>query len=101
MLGFLSVPVFSTSLITLHLKNADIDWTRDYVRDMPNEPLGRLFVVGGFMHGPGNLALTAFAIAIELNIAAGQMKRTGVAVFLAWEFWASVQLIRAGASRGP
>jgi len=58
LLGLLGVAVFVSSLIVLHLMmSTGIDWMRDYVSNLANEPLGWVFVVGAFVHGWGNLAL--------------------------------------------
>lgn len=58
LLGLLGVVVFVSSLIVIHLVSTDIDWMRHYVSNLANEPLGRVFVLGAFVHGAGNLALT-------------------------------------------
>ena len=39
-------------------------------------------------------ALTVFVIAIQLDIAPGLAERVALAVFLVWEVWAGVQIIR-------
>ncbi|MDT8449126.1 MAG: DUF998 domain-containing protein [Wenzhouxiangellaceae bacterium] len=41
------------------------------------------------------MALTGFLITIQLDIAPGLAERVALAIFLVWEIWASVQLIRA------
>ncbi len=58
MLGLLGVVAFVSSLVVLHLMSTGIDWIRDYVSNLANEPLGWVFVGGAFVHGWGNLALT-------------------------------------------
>jgi len=58
LLGLLGIVVFMTSLIVLHRVSNDIDWVRDYVSNLANEPYGWLFVGGGFVHGLGNLAVS-------------------------------------------
>lgn len=40
------------------------------------------------------VALTAFVIAIQLDVAPGLAERVALAIFLVWEIWISVQLIR-------
>ncbi len=57
-LGLLGVLAFSSSLIVVHGMGTGIDWVRDYVSNMANEPLSWVFVTGAFIHGWGNLALT-------------------------------------------
>ena len=57
--GIVGVVAFTSSLITLHLFRPDIDWTRGYVSDFANGPLGSLFIVGAAVHSLGNLALSA------------------------------------------
>lgn len=39
-------------------------------------------------------ALTAFVIAIQLDVMPGLAERVALAIFLVWEIWVSVQLIR-------
>ena len=39
-------------------------------------------------------AVTAFVIAIQLDIAPGLAERVALAVFLVWEVWACLQIIR-------
>ncbi|MAZ05070.1 DUF998 domain-containing protein [uncultured Marinobacter sp.] len=190
LLGLAGVAVFGTSIIALHLTGSGVGWTDDYVSDLANQPFGWLFMVGGFAHGGGNLALalglrgalrpgrwrtwavtllglasvgillvalfpveapgqapsvsgqlhraaastafalelaalfvfsaafrrqrvwrrrravslalsaiaatalTVFVIAIQLDIAPGLAERVALAVFLVWEVWAGVQIIR-------
>lgn len=191
LLGLSGVAVFGASIIVLHLTGSGVDWTRDYVSNLANQPLGWVFMAGAFVHGWGNLALTlglrgalrpgrlrswavllfglaavgilltalfpieahgqtpgvsgqihraaasaafalelaalfvfsaafgrqrvwrrqrafslalsviaavaltAFVIAIQLEMASGLAERVALAIFLVWEIWASVQLIRA------
>lgn len=57
-LGLLGIAVFIFSLILLHQVSNDIDWLRDFVSNLANEPYGWLFVGGGFIHGLGNLAVS-------------------------------------------
>lgn len=40
------------------------------------------------------VALTAFVIAIQLDMAPGLAERVALAIFLVWEIWACIQLIR-------
>lgn len=40
------------------------------------------------------IAVTLFVIAIQLDVAPGLAERVALAVFLAWEIWASLQLIK-------
>ncbi|MBL39508.1 DUF998 domain-containing protein [uncultured Marinobacter sp.] len=40
-------------------------------------------------------ALTGFAISVWLDLAPGLAERVAVAIFLVWEIWAGIQLIRA------
>lgn len=40
------------------------------------------------------VALTAFVIAIQMDVAQGLAERTAMVVFLTWEIWVSLQLIR-------
>ncbi len=40
------------------------------------------------------VALTAFVLAIQVGVAPGLAERAALAVFLAWELWASFQLVR-------
>jgi len=42
------------------------------------------------------LALTAFAIAIQTDVAPGLAERVSLAIFLVWEIWAGLQLNRRG-----
>jgi len=58
LLGLLGIAVFLLALIVLHLMGTGIDWTRDYVSNLANEPIGWVFITGAFVHGWGNLALT-------------------------------------------
>lgn len=191
LLGLSGIAVFVSSIFLLHLTGSSIDWTRDYVSDLANEPFGWVFMGGAFVHGWGNLALTlglrgalrpgrlrtwavllfglaavgllltalfpvdapgqapgvsgqihraaasaafalelaalfvfsvafgrqrawrrkravslvlsvaaavaltVFVIAVQLDIAPGLAERVALAIFLVWEIWASVQLIRA------
>lgn len=57
-LGLLGIAVFIFSLILLHQVSNDIDWLRDFVSNLANEPYGWLFIGGGFIHGLGNLAVS-------------------------------------------
>lgn len=56
--GLLGLVAFASSLIVLHLKSSNIDLMDHYVSNLANHPLGRVFMVGAFVHGWGNLALT-------------------------------------------
>ena len=58
LLGLAGVAVFGAAIIALHLTGSGVDWTSDYVSDLANQPFGWLFMVGAFVHGWGNLALT-------------------------------------------
>jgi len=58
LLGLIGIVVFMTSLIVLHRVSSDIDWVRDFVSNLANEPYGWLFAGGGFVHGLGNLAVS-------------------------------------------
>lgn len=58
MLGLLGMVAFVISLVVMHMMVAGIDWRRDYVSNLANEPFGWVFIVGAFVHGWGNLALT-------------------------------------------
>lgn len=58
LLGLLGVVLFVTSLIIVHSMITDFDWMSEYVSNLANEPLGRVFIIGSFIHGCGNLALT-------------------------------------------
>lgn len=191
LLGLLGLVAFASSVIALHLTSNDIDLTHHYVSNLANQPLGWVFMVGAFVHGWGNLALTlglraalrpgrlrtwavllfglaaagillaavfpidahdqtpgvsgrihraaasatfalelaalfvfsaafghqrrwrrqraislalagsaavaltAFVIAIQLDVMPGLAERVALAIFLVWEIWASVQLIRS------
>jgi len=190
LLGLSGVAVFGMSIIVLHLIGSGVDWTREYVSNLANQPYGWLFIAGAFIHGWGNLALnlglrgalrpgrlrtwavllfglasvgillaalfpiepsgqppdvpglihrvaastafalelaglfvysavfgrqrvwrhqrafslalsvtaatavTVFVIAIQLDIAPGLAERAALAVFLVWEIWACLQIIR-------
>lgn len=58
LLGLSGLAVFVSSIIVLHLTGSGVDWTRDYVSNLANQPLGWVFMAGAFVHGCGNLALT-------------------------------------------
>lgn len=58
LLGLVGAGTFLSSFIVLHLMSPGIDWVCDYVSNLANEPLGWVFIVGAFVHGWGNLALT-------------------------------------------
>lgn len=58
LLGLFGLVAFVSSLIVLHLTGSGIDWTHGYVSNLANQPLGWVFMVGAFVHGWGNLALT-------------------------------------------
>jgi len=58
LLGLLGVTQVVLSLIVLHLMSTGMDWVRDYVSNLANEPLGWAFAGSAFVHGLGNLALT-------------------------------------------
>lgn len=58
LLGLLGVVAFVAALVVIHLMGVDIDWRGDYVSNLANEPFGWIFIVGTFVHGWGNLALT-------------------------------------------
>ena len=45
------------------------------------------------------VAVTWFVIAIQVDVAPGLAERVALAFFLAWEIWASIQLIRPGKLR--
>ncbi len=57
-MGLLGVVAFVISLVVMHMMVAGIDWRGDYVSNLANEPFGWVFIVGAFVHGWGNLALT-------------------------------------------
>lgn len=58
LLGLLGLAAFVSSVTVLHLTSSGIDWTRDYVSNPANQPLGGVLMTGTFLHGWGNLALT-------------------------------------------
>ncbi len=57
LLGLFGVVSLVTSLIVVHSKINNFDWMNEYVSNLANESLGRVFIAGGFIHGCGNLAL--------------------------------------------
>ncbi len=78
LLGLLGVLVFLSSLIIVHLTSPGIDWLRDYVSNLANEPLGWLFVTSVFVHGWGNLAL---ALGLRRAIRPGRLRNWAVVLF--------------------
>lgn len=56
--GLLGVIAFAVALIVLQLARPEVDWTRHYVSEFANDPLGSWFVFGASVHGLGNLALS-------------------------------------------
>lgn len=78
LLGLLGVGVFLSSLIVVHLTSPGIDWTRDYVSNLANEPLGWVFVASVFVHGWGNLALT---LGLRSALRPGRLRNRAVLLF--------------------
>ncbi len=77
--ALLGAASFTSSLIVLHVARSDIDWTRHYVSDFANGPLGWIFVLGVLVHGVGNLALS---LGLRSSLDPGRL-RTWAVVLLA------------------
>ena len=78
LLGLAGVAVFGAAIIALHLTGSGVDWTSDYVSDLANQPFGWLFMVGAFVHGWGNLALT---LALRGALRPGPLRTWSVLLF--------------------
>lgn len=78
LLGLVGVLVFLSSLIVVHLTSPEIDWLRDYVSNLANEPLGWVFVSSVFVHGWGNLALS---LGLRRSLHPGRLRNWAVALF--------------------
>jgi hypothetical membrane protein len=78
LLGLFGVLVFLSSLIVVHLTSPGIDWARDYVSNLANEPLGWVFVSSVFVHGWGNLALT---LGLRRALRPGRLRNWAVTLF--------------------
>ena len=57
--GILGVVAFAAAALGLHLANKELDWTRHYVSQFVNGPLGWLFPLGTLAHAAGNAMLGA------------------------------------------
>lgn len=77
-LGLLGVTVFASSLVIVHMAGPGIDWMNDYVSNMANEPLGEVFIVGAFVHGWGNLAMT---LGLRGSLQPGKLRTWAVTLF--------------------
>ena len=75
LIALVGAVVFTSSLIVLHLRGADIDWTRHYVSSFANGPLGWVFVWGALVHSVGNLALT---LGLRRSLAPGPLRAWAV-----------------------
>ncbi|MFV1998613.1 MAG: DUF998 domain-containing protein [Acidiferrobacterales bacterium] len=78
LLGLLGVLTFTSSIVVVHLTSTDIDWMRDYVSSLANEPLGRVFIASAFVHGWGNLALT---LGLRQALHPGRLRTWAVLLF--------------------
>jgi hypothetical membrane protein len=78
LLGLAGAATFVSSLVVLHLMTPGIDWVRDYVSELANETLGSLFIVGTFVHGSGNLALT---LGLRAALQPGRLRTLAVLLF--------------------
>jgi len=58
LLSLSGLAIFAISLMVVHSTITDFDWIGEYVSNLANKPLGIVFIVGTFIHGCGNLALT-------------------------------------------
>lgn len=76
--SLVGVVAFALSLFTLQLLQPDIDWTRHFVSDFANGPLGLLFVVGAAVHSVGNLALSA---GLRRSLGPGALRTAAVLLF--------------------
>lgn len=76
--GFLGGILFVTALIVLHIAGPAIDWTRHYVSEFANGPLGWLFVSATVVHGLGNLALD---FGLRRTLAPGPLRTGAVLLF--------------------
>jgi hypothetical membrane protein len=76
--GIFGVLAFISAIITLQLFGPEIDWTRHYVSEFANGPLGWLFVTAAAVHGLGNLALTA---GLRRSLGPGALHTAGVLLF--------------------
>jgi len=73
--GLLSIGLFILSLAFIHSAGANIDWLRDYVSNMANEPQGWAFNVGAFVHGLGYLLI---ALGLSYSLCSGWLRSWGV-----------------------
>ncbi len=78
LLGLLGVVAFLSSLIVVHLTSPQIDWMRDYVSNLANEPFGLVFVGSVFVHGWGNLAI---ALGLRGALRPGRLRNRAVLLF--------------------
>ncbi len=78
-LGLLSIALFILSLVFIHSAGADVDWLRDYVSNMANEPLGWAFNVGAFIHGLGYLSI---ALGLYFSVCQGWLRSWGVKLLI-------------------
>lgn len=78
LLGLLGLVAFASSVIALHLTSGDIDLTHHYVSNLANQPLGWVFMVGAFVHGWGNLALT---LGLRAALRPGRLRTWAVLLF--------------------
>lgn len=76
--GLVGASFFAVALLLLHLARADIDWTRHYVSDFANGPLGWVFVSAALLHGLGNLAL---ALGLHRSLEPGELREGAVVFF--------------------
>jgi hypothetical membrane protein len=76
--GICGVMAFVSAIIALQLFGPEIDWTRHYVSDFANGPLGSLFVAAAAVHGLGNLALS---VGLRRSLGPGALHTAGVLLF--------------------
>lgn len=70
-LGLLGAALFAVTIAALHPAHVIPGWTDHYISEFANDPHGSVFTVALFLHGLGNLALSA---ALYLALSPGRLR---------------------------